>query len=369
MRVLFLETYFGGSHRAFAEGWRQRSRHAIELVGLPARKWKWRMQAGAAQLARMLTRRGDLDSFDVVVASSLFSAAEFKGLAPDPIRRLPLILYFHENQYSYPVRAGNKEFEWGVIHFTSSLAADALVFNSEFNRDDYLAHLEKGLSMAPDLDGEQDWLEPIAAKSSVVYPGVDVESFRLDVPREFRRPLTILWNHRWEHDKRPDVFFRILEELSAKGAEFRLCVCGESFRFVPECFERARATLARHIDHWGFLPSREEYVARVRRSDLVVSTAEQEFFGISVVEALAAGCAALLPDRLNYPNLIPDEHRARCLYADEADLQQRLGRLLRGEERPETAAPLPWLRRFSWPACAARMDDRVEAVAAAGHRP
>ncbi|HHC23852.1 MAG TPA: DUF3524 domain-containing protein, partial [Desulfobacterales bacterium] len=32
MRFLFLEPFFGGSHRSFAEGWIANSRHTIDLL-------------------------------------------------------------------------------------------------------------------------------------------------------------------------------------------------------------------------------------------------------------------------------------------------------------------------------------------------
>lgn len=40
-------------------------------------------------------------------------------------------------------------------------------------------------------------------------------------------PLHILWNHRWEHDKQPDVFFAILFELQDNDVPFLVSV-GES---------------------------------------------------------------------------------------------------------------------------------------------
>jgi glycosyltransferase involved in cell wall biosynthesis len=74
--------------------------------------------------------------------------------------------------------------------------------------------------------------------------------------------------------------------------------------------------------HWGYLPTRADYVALLSQADLVISTAEHEFFGISVLEAICAGAFPLLPNRLSYPELIPAELHPACLYADEDDLAQ-----------------------------------------------
>lgn len=52
MRILLIEPYYGGSHKAWADGLWHYSRHHIDLLTLPAQFWKWRMQGGAITLAR-----------------------------------------------------------------------------------------------------------------------------------------------------------------------------------------------------------------------------------------------------------------------------------------------------------------------------
>jgi hypothetical protein len=113
----------------------------------------------------------------------------------------------------------------------------------------------------------------------------------------------------------------LLYRLQTAQIPFRLAVAGENFRNAPSEFETARR-LAEHVVHWGYLPTRADYVALLSQADLVISTAEHEFFGISVLEAICAGAFPLLPNRLSYPELIPAELHPACLYADEDDLAQ-----------------------------------------------
>ena len=40
MKVLLIEPYYGGSHRAWAEGYAAHSSHGLTLLTLPARFWK-----------------------------------------------------------------------------------------------------------------------------------------------------------------------------------------------------------------------------------------------------------------------------------------------------------------------------------------
>jgi len=54
--------------------------------------------------------------------------------------------------------------------------------------------------------------------------------------------------------------------------------------------------------------------------DIVISTAIQEFFGGSVIEAIHFGAHPLLPNRLSYPEHVEGNH----LYADYDQLKQKL---------------------------------------------
>ena len=69
-------------------------------------------------------------------------------------------------------------------------------------------------------------------------------------------------------------------------------------------FDWAKEYFADHIDRWGYQSSRKEYETALAESDIVVSTANHEFFGIGMLEAIAAGCFPLLPQRLSYPMII-----------------------------------------------------------------
>ncbi|MGD8515950.1 MAG: DUF3524 domain-containing protein, partial [Anaerolineae bacterium] len=69
MKVLLIEPYYTGSHQAWADGYQAHGRHQIELLTLPGRFWKWRMQGGALTLARQAL---ELDSQpDLILASDM----------------------------------------------------------------------------------------------------------------------------------------------------------------------------------------------------------------------------------------------------------------------------------------------------------
>jgi glycosyltransferase involved in cell wall biosynthesis len=301
MRILALEPYYGGSHRAFLDGWTRRSRHRWTVLTLPANRWKWRMRHGAWTFAAQIRERAARgERWDLLFASSMVDLAQLRGLAPGAIGALPAVVYFHENQLTYPVRVEDeRDLHFGLTHFTSALAADECWFNSAFHRDIFLAAARALFDRLPAPRPHQE-LDAIAARCEVRYPGVDSPP---PVPHRTPGPARILWAARWEHDKAPETLFAALEQLTATGADFRLSVLGERFREQPEVFAEARRRFADRIDHWGYLPDRDDYRAALAGADLFVSTARHEFFGLSAVEAVAAGAYPVLPRRLSYPEV------------------------------------------------------------------
>ena len=168
----------------------------------------------------------------------------------------------------------------------------------------------------------------------------------------------IIWNQRWEYDKNPAQLFDALYTISEEGLPFRLALCGMNFRRRPEEFEEARSRLSSHIIHEGYADE-QSYHALLWQAQITVSTAVHEFFGVSVLEAIACHTLPILPHRLTYPELIPEGYHDQCLYRNQDELIQKLRWSIKNPlKTTELAAGLAaTVSRFDWPLVAKSYDE------------
>ena len=359
MNVLALEPYYGGSHKAFLDGWSQKSRHQWTIIGLPPYKWKWRMRHAPMTLSqKVLEYLNHGSEFDIIFCSDMLNLAEFKGLTP-AISHLPAVIYFHENQLTYPVQNENeRDYHYGFSNFTSAVSADAIWFNSTYHKNSFYTALENLLSRMPDFNCHQEF-QSLENKSAVHYPGIDILPQPL---KPLSNPPHLLWAARWEHDKNPLLFFNTMYKLQAAKSRFSLSVIGESFDDVPPVFLEAQQKLKDHIVHFGYQDSRQQYLNVLKDADIIISTADHEFFGIAVVEAAAMGLHPLLPDRLAYPEIFKSRDNPNFFYdGSEQDLYLKLHNLVHSP-RIETANrnSLQFLAQYTWTNLTRSLDNALE---------
>ena len=368
LEVWAVEPYFGGSHRYFLRGLAANSAHRFRLFTLPGRHWKWRMHGGAVSLARMASVAAQEcgRSPDVLFVSDMLDLPVFLSLAGPAVSHAPVIAYFHENQLTYPLPLGvERDLGYGMKNVTSALAADAVLFNSEFHRAEFTQGVQDLMDAMP--DETPFWAaDEIARKARVMPVGCDLR--RLDEFREKGReeaavgrwgdPATgplILWNQRWEYDKAPNDLLAALCALKERGVRFRLAMAGPD-RGVPTAESlQARAELADRVVHWGKVDPFEDYASLLWAAEVVASTAIHEFFGVAVVEAIYCGCRPVLPNRLSYPGLIPAEAHGEVLYG-EGQLVPALTRALEEGKAWSDDWQRTWVARYDWKNMARQYD-------------
>ena len=363
MRILLVEPWRHGSHERWATGYRASSRHEVHIVGLPGGRWRWLLRAGSLPLADAIASWvADHGQPDLLLVSGLVDAAHLLGLARRSLSSAPpVVIYQHESQLVYPGRRA-EEHEAALRNWLSWCAADLVVFNSEYHRDTLVDALPAFVERIPD-PAHRHRAESVIDRFEVLPVGVDLEPFReppRSPPPTGDGPL-ILWPHRWEPDRDPDAFASALGKLVAAGMPFRVVLAGEEppggSRHTGSVRASLAARFAPHVEAVGPF-DRDRYRELVLAADIVVSCTRHEFFGVSVVEAVAAGCRPVLPAALTYPELIP------APWHDLLYPPGRFGSALTDavagvdRDRSRLTGLAETMDRFDWSVVAPRYDDR-----------
>jgi glycosyltransferase involved in cell wall biosynthesis len=311
-RVLLLSAYDAHSHRR----WRRGLVAACPdwdwtVLALPPRHFAWRVRGNSLSWA--FSERHTLEQpYDAIVATSMTDLSALKGMVP-ALAMIPSLVYCHENQFAYPHQPEHiPRSEPRITGLYAMLAADRVLFNSDYNRTSLLEGARALLAQMPDAV-PRGVVDRLAEKTAVL--PVPLEEIWFAAPPRHNGPFTLVWNHRWEFDKAPERLFAALLKLKGAGVDFRIHVTGQQFRRQPAVFADMKARLGDCIGQWGFVEATANYAQVLRESHVVLSTALHEFQGLAVLEATACGCYPLVPDRLAYPELFPDA----CRYASYPD--------------------------------------------------
>ncbi|MEX0685962.1 MAG: DUF3524 domain-containing protein [Balneolales bacterium] len=367
MNILALEPFLGGSHKAFLEGLTQHSRHNIMSVTMSDQHWKWRMSGGSVTLAEKT--KAFTQPVDVILASSMTNLPAFIALTNPRFAETPVIMYMHENQLTQPLPENEeRDLTFCYINYLSVLVADKVVFNSQFHLQSYIDALPDFLSRFPDYN-QTESIKSVVKKSSVLHPGLDLDA--LDPQDEIKKPNKkpiIVWNQRWSFDKDPDKFFRIINRLDDSDCDFDLILVGDYKHDRSDIFEKARDRYSKRIIHYGYVQDVQTYSGLLRRGDIVISTAQHEFFCAAIMEAVFCGCHPLLPTGLTYPEVIPENLRTPLLhgsvfYDSEDDLFYILRNFLLGKEKLLPKKTLKGINKhLDWKQAVIRYDDLFDQV-------
>ncbi|GMQ93301.1 MAG: DUF3524 domain-containing protein [Acidimicrobiia bacterium] len=364
MRIALIEPYYGGSHKAWADGYAAASEHEVALITHPARFWKWRMHGAfltlADELADDIVMHG---SPDVILASSMMNVAAFAGAIRHVAPGIPIAVYFHESQFTYPLSpADQPDLTYQMKNWSSAATADLVIFNSEFHRSIFRDEARRFLNAFPEYKHIHK-IDGVIDRSIVLPVGIDANEFGGSSCRDGGVPL-LVWNQRWEHDKGPDELKSIVSGLVASGSVFRMAMCGEVFVSVPAVYAEITDMLGERLVQSGWA-KRDRYVELLNGASVVLSTAHQEFFGIGVTEAVAAGAHPVFPDRLVYPERIADfgANPEISLYGSPEEAVELIIDTL--DRQPDPAVSKA-ARKFGWDEIASLYDDKLIALAGRG---
>ncbi|WP_238946986.1 tRNA-queuosine alpha-mannosyltransferase domain-containing protein [Seongchinamella unica] len=308
MRVLLLSAYAAQSHRYWQRGLQQMFPHwQWSVLSLPPRHFSWRVRGNPLYWG-LAERQALEQNQQLLIATSMVDLATLRGLVP-ALAAIPSVLYFHENQFAFPQhRQRHGLLEAQMVSLYGALAADTLAFNSAFNRDSFLEGCESLLTRLPDFV-PPGIVEGLRNKARVL--PVPLQPMKAEEPWGWRPDLSlrIIWSARFEHDKGGEALYLILQRLEQAELDYQLAVTGQQFRNSPSVFSRIREEFAHRLVQFGFVDAESQYRSLQAGADLVLSTAAHEFQGLAVMEAVAAGCVPVVPDRLAYRELYPEDFR------------------------------------------------------------
>ena len=367
-RMLLLSAYHAASHDYWLRGLlRELPDYDWRVLTLPPRYFNWRIRGNPlswfAEQADILG--GD---YDLLIATSTVDVATLKGLVPG-LASCPTAVYFHENQFAYPQsqrQAKHERVEPQMVNLYSALSADELWFNSAYNCRSFLEGCRALMSALPDHVPDSKWLETLERKSRLLPVPLNPVNVTGRLASDVLR---VVWNHRWEYDKGVDGLYLAVEALCERGVEVELTLLGQRFRQRPETAGRLLEKLAGgaqsvRLTHNQFVDDREDYTKLLSQQDVVLSTSLHDFQGLSVMDAVQAGCIPLLPDRLCYPDFFSGDY----LYASSPatpveEASQLADKLSLWASQPSARPEPPNLGGLEWSSQRAAYAERIDALA------
>ncbi|QEN04665.1 DUF3524 domain-containing protein [Thiospirochaeta perfilievii] len=333
MNILLLSAYNTHSHNYWCNTLINKlPQYSWTFLTLPPRKFSWRIRGNALSWMGIESEKL-LKKYDTILATSMVDLASLIGLFPN-LGDANKVLYFHENQFEYPLsqNKNNSNVESMMVNLYGALAADKVVFNSQYNSDTFLRGAKKLLKSINDYS-PTSLVDKIERKSSIIPVPI---SNKAKFGKKIKN--SIIWNHRWEYDKNPEDFYKALKILKQKEVDFRLIMMGIEFKNSPDVFKKIKTEFSNSILCWG-QQSKEEYLNWLKKGEVIISTAIHEFQGLAVMEGVQHGAIPVVPNRLSYPSWFDKEY----LYENSA------GELAKGIIKQFTEkSDLPNLDSLTW---------------------
>lgn len=144
----------------------------------------------------------------------------------------------------------------------------------------------------------------------------------------------ILFPHRPDIEKNPNIFINIIQALSLFWEEFdnyKFIFCTSKKEYTSkDTWINAILSYAKmqykNIEIKENL-SKTEYYNLLNKSSLMISTTSEENFGYCAVEAMALGTQVLLPNAFSHPEIV--EENSKCLYNTYDDLLSKIPIILK----------------------------------------
>nr|XP_042716821.1 glycosyltransferase-like domain-containing protein 1 isoform X4 [Chrysemys picta bellii] len=403
MSILLIEAFYGGSHKQLADLLQEEIEECV-LYTLPAKKWHWRARTAALYFMQTVPANANyrylkgmkklcnygfslpssqlylfgLDPFCllkqrrlciswILFASSVLNLTELIALRPD-FGKLKKVLYFHENQLTYPVqKCQERDFQYGYNQILSCLVADIVVFNSAFNMESFLTSIGKFLKLIPD-HRPKDLEKIIRPKCQVLHFPIRFPDVSRFMPEHKLAHLEKITGFRGNEDT---YLFRCLPfqqkyratgslmKTSSSSPESGLCeaqsgLCTtqqERLQYPLTSLEKLNKSKASESTNQEVPCQEDKQHVTFNPCNLLSGTDYQQrplhiVWPHRWIEAVYCGCYPLCPNALVYPEIFPAEY----LYSTPEQLFKRLQNFCKRPDIVRKHLYKGEMDQFSWAA-------------------
>lgn len=146
----------------------------------------------------------------------------------------------------------------------------------------------------------------------------------------------IVFPHRPDPEKNPDIFIDLVRNLSViwdrfEQCQFVFCTSKKEYKSSDSFINAQIGIIKKDFPNVQVLDNltKEDYYRLLGEAKLMVSTTSEENFGYCAVEAMALGCAPLLPNDFSHPELVEKDYT--FLYDSNSEMMEKVMKIVREE--------------------------------------
>lgn len=255
------------------------------------------------------------------------------GIRLKEILGIPLVVTFHSTEYS---RTADRPYEaiLNIEREASSRADRIIAVSRKFKQE-----LVERLGTDPE-------------KIDVIYNAIDTEPFERVKLSEFRKdhPIVLFFG-RLTFQKGPEYFLRAAKLVSEVMPEVKFIIAGKGFLLPSLIQEAARMGIADKVLFLGYVPE-EKKALLYRYADVYVMPSVYEPFGITALEAMAAGTPVIVSKSAGVTDLV--KHVLTVDFWDVEELANKIISVLQHKALCNVLARNGYIeiKRYTWDSAA-----------------
>lgn len=290
-RILVYEPFYKGSHKQYIDGFLKTFSDVVVNISCPyTDNNKIRFLSSFFLMDKLKTM--DLSNFHFLYTSNWVDITQIKVL-----HKFVIITRMHETFFEFNDVKTNFATKIGhnVNDVAAALYSDCLLFNSESHKNRFMILIEK-LFKFIGLGNIDSLLKIVRYKSKVLYLGLDLP----EVKNVVKKDRSFIWNHNSKKYKNPRMAINFFQKLCEYDNKFSLTWLGGNVDEVTRSLNR----LTCELNILGYV-NKEKYLEELKKSKYVISTSDNDNFGISVIEAINCECIPLLKNLDVFNELYP----------------------------------------------------------------